>query len=148
MAKSKFLLPDWTGILLQEGPSGVVCIRKPGRKDEPRYWQFPGGKRHSNDRSSKVTAVREAHEETGIRLNVGDITLLGSTVEHNHHTHKPFELDFYQATITATQLKSRFTKSREGEEVRVFTWVELNSMSDFSPFHRMLAEKYGVWRKK
>lgn len=143
MVKRKLRL-DWTSLLLEEGPQGVLCIRKPNQE----HWQFPGGKRHANDRDSRVTAVRESREETGVRLNIADITLVGSRQEFNHYTHHPFRVDLYQATLTSEKLASHFVISKEGEEVGIFTWTELNEMGNFSPFHRMLAEKFGIWRTK
>lgn len=143
MVKRKLRL-DWTSLLLEEGPQGVLCIRKPNQ----HHWQFPGGKRHANDRDPRITAVRESREETGVRLNIADIRLVGSRQEFNHHTHHPFRLDLYHATLTNEKLASHFVISKEGEEVGIFTWTELNEMRNFSPFHRMLAEKFGVWRTK
>lgn len=135
---------DWSAILLQEGPQGVLCIRKPNQD----HWQFPGGKRKSNDRRPEITAVRENREETGIRLPLMSVTLVGRTHEFNHATHNPWLMYFYQARLTDAQVASHFAISREGEEVGVFTWAELNAMRNFSPFHRMLAERHGVWKKK
>lgn len=142
MAKSR-LRPDWTSLLLAEEDGKVICIRKPGQA----HWQFPGGKRHLKDRDSRITAVRETREETGVRVHVGTITLVGSSVEYNHHTHRPFRVDFYRTSLTKKQIASHFVISKEGEEVGVFTWEELGGLGDkFSPFHRMLAERFGMWQ--
>ncbi len=138
---------DWAAILLLEAPQGVVCIRKPPRKWKVSYSQFPGGKRSRKDKNSKDTAVREIYEETGLCVNSSTIVLVGSLYEHNHHTHEPFRFDFYRATMTDEEVATRFSMSKEGEEVKLFTWTELNEMRDFSPYHRMLAEKYVVWKK-
>jgi hypothetical protein len=74
---------------------------------------------------------------------------VGSTQEYNHYTHNPFQLDFYRVSLSKDQLAGHFLLSKEGEEVGVFTWEQLNAMGEkFSPFHRMLAEKHGVWKKK
>lgn len=142
--KSK-LWRDWSCLLLQQGPPGVLCIQKPGND----YWEFPGGKRHSNDRKPEVTAVREDREETGVRLLLSEITLVGSTQEFNHRTHQPWALYFYCAHVSAEKLATHLVLSREGEKVAILTWEQLNAMGDrFSPFHRMLAKKFGVWRTK
>lgn len=135
--------PDWTSLLLAEGKTGVICIRKPGQE----HWQFPGGKRLSKDRDSRITAVRENREETGVRIDVGKITFMGSSEEHNHHTHQPFRVDVYRVSLTTSQLMSHFVLSKEGEEVAVFTWEQLNEMGrSFSPYHRKLAERFGIWQ--
>jgi len=141
---------DWSAILLQEAPQGVVCIRKPlddkARKGVVRYWQFPGGKKNPGE-NPEQTAVRENFEETGILLALSQVHLVNSEIQYNHHTHNPFRLYFFRATISRTQTGRRIEIGDEGERIRIFTWTELNARNDFSPFHYALALKYRVWRK-
>jgi len=46
--------------------------------DFPRYWGFPKGHAEESDLSPKHTAVRELEEETGLRVEFGDILNLKS----------------------------------------------------------------------
>lgn len=142
---------DWSTILLGETDQGVVCIRNPpgknGHSGDPRYWQFPGGKKERGEIRPKQTVAREIHEEIGLCLIFPQIYLVGSDLQHNHYTHNPFVLYFYRATVSEMQAKSLVSFNKDGDEVRVFGWDELLKANDFSPFHQNLARKYGVWRR-
>jgi 8-oxo-dGTP pyrophosphatase MutT (NUDIX family) len=144
MVKRKLRL-DWSALLLGEAPCGLLCIQKSGKD----YWEFPGGKRHANDRKPDVTAVRETREETGLRLGIGDVTLIGNSEQFNHFSHRPFQMYVYHARLTDAQIASHKALSKEGEKVGIFTWAQLNDLGEhFSPFHRSLAQRYGVWKTK
>jgi 8-oxo-dGTP pyrophosphatase MutT (NUDIX family) len=143
MRKRRNLPTDWTAILFAESPEGIVCIRKHGKK----YWELPGGKRHSNDKNSMMTLVREFREEVRIRLAISDVMLAGSVQEHNPYTHNPYRMDLFRARLTSEQLAGRASRSPEVEEIRIFSRTEFRALSNFSPYHRALLERFGVWKK-
>jgi 8-oxo-dGTP pyrophosphatase MutT (NUDIX family) len=144
MAKRK-PRPDWSSLLIAEAPCGVLCIMKEGRD----YFEFPAGKRHANDRTPCITVLRETREETGVRLRAEQVALVGNDQQFNHYTHNPFQMMVYSAKLTDSQIANHHTLSKEGEKVGILTWPQLNALGDkFSPFHRWLGEKYGLWRTK
>ena len=133
-----------------EGPNDqVVCIRKPqnGNPADPRYVQFPGGKKNPREHGPQETAKREVEEETGIPVPFSQLKLKATEQDFNHH-HHPYKLHLYRTwpRLSQAQLDRRKAKGVEGEEILVFTWQELNAMDDFSPKHRALAEKHGLWK--
>lgn len=142
-------ITDWTSILIQEAPQGVVCIRKPRsvhhRDGDVVFWQFPGGKNDPGE-NPEQTAVRENLEETGIAVERSTLCLVNSEIQYNHHTHRPFILHLFCTKISAAQAESRLDVSKEGEEVQIYPWSKLRRMEDFSPLHRHLAVKFRIWK--
>lgn len=55
-------------VVVEEGSNRVLLVR---RKEivNGSFWAFPGGKREPSDTSDMTVAVREVHEETGIRCS-------------------------------------------------------------------------------
>ena len=53
----------------------VLLMRRSERADDPwsGHWSFPGGRRDATDGDLLNTALRELHEECGIRLNRNDL---------------------------------------------------------------------------
>lgn len=65
-------------VLLTDGPSGVQVLlteRAAGLRSYPGRLSFPGGSRDPADADPAGTALREAHEETG--LNPASVRILG-----------------------------------------------------------------------
>lgn len=64
--------PAAVATVLREGREGseVLFIKRAERVGDPwsGHVAFPGGKREPSDESLLVTAIREAHEEVGLRL--------------------------------------------------------------------------------
>ena len=153
MRKRKNLpVGDRSCIVHAATPSGIVLVRKRQRySGEVRFWEFPGGKGNNRDRSPVITAVREFREETGARLNVADLHLVGSWTEYNHFTHRPFQMYLYVTRLSAKALEQLVAQSSEGEEVRHFTWIEVEKLIEegqFSPYHYAKAVSFNVWRPR
>jgi 8-oxo-dGTP pyrophosphatase MutT (NUDIX family) len=64
--------PAAVATVLRQGPEGgeVLFIKRAERDGDPwsGHVAFPGGKREPSDESLLVTAIRETHEEVGLRL--------------------------------------------------------------------------------
>jgi len=144
MAKHK-PQPDYSSVVVAEAPCGVLVIQKSGKE----YFEFPAGKKHANDRDPRFTAAREAREEAGLKLMVDQLGFAGSDLHFNPFTHNPFYMMVFSAKLSDKKIMSHHMMSKEGERTAVLTWAQLNALGDkFSPLHRHLAEKFGVWRNK
>lgn len=58
--------------VIQDPQGRVLCVRKEGSP----YFQLPGGKPEAGE-TSRQTAVREAEEEVGVRLQESDLSFVG-----------------------------------------------------------------------
>jgi 8-oxo-dGTP diphosphatase len=86
------------------------------RAQEPNrgLWSPPGGKLHQDDGESPFAcAIREAHEETGVQLQPGDLHLTGLISEHGyagqaHWLMFLFEVKTRLSTVPPTIREGRF----------------------------------------
>ncbi|MEE8376541.1 MAG: NUDIX hydrolase [Acidimicrobiia bacterium] len=105
---------------------GVVIIEKRHlllikRGNEPGkgLWAVPGGKVHIGE-TLKAAARREAFEETGLDVDVGEVAWVG---EHITDTRHIVLIDFY-ATATGGYLAA----SDDADEAE---WVELDMVDSY-----------------
>jgi len=111
-------------------PEGVPLVRDP-KKPPPHFWKFPGG-RSENDETATDCAVREIHEELGLRLRSRDLMVV---VQQNRGTHT-FTL-FKTNLSHVTSLK---TVGDGGEDVALFSSGTLLQLPDLFPPHRSLLQ--------
>ena len=67
-------------VCVVRGDGLVLMTRRAAVKDWPLSWEFPAGSALAGE-SSAEGAVRELEEETGVRVDVGDLVLVGRLVE-------------------------------------------------------------------
>lgn len=87
-------------------------------------WNLPGGGLHKNE-PAKQGAVRELHEETGIRIKASDLQYLST-------------INARGSGITSTlvcfwaQLKSQPNIRKQKFEILEYCWMDLNQMNSFN----------------
>lgn len=81
-------------------------------------WTVPGGKVRFGE-TMRQTAVREAREETGLEVEVGDVAWVGEIIEGGHH----IVINDFFATVTGGAL-------RAGDDAADAAWVELDRVGE------------------
>ncbi|MFV1960794.1 MAG: NUDIX hydrolase [Acidimicrobiia bacterium] len=105
------------GVVLVE--NGRLLLIKRGNEPGKGLWAVPGGKVRIGE-TLKAAAQREAAEETGLNVDVGDVAWVG---EHLTDTHHIVLIDFY-AKATGGELAA----SDDAEEVE---WVPLDAVDSY-----------------
>lgn len=117
------------GVVLVE--EGRLLLIKRGNEPGKGLWAVPGGKvRHGE--ALKAAAQREATEETGLDVDVGDVAWVGERITDTYHI---VLIDFY-AKATGGELEA----SDDADEAE---WVELATVDTYplTPTMRDLIEK-------
>jgi len=99
--------------------NGRLLLIKRGNEPGKGLWAVPGGKVRIGE-TLKAAAQREAAEETGLNVDVGDVAWVG---EHLTDTHHIVLIDFY-AKATGGELAA----SDDADEVE---WVELDAVDSY-----------------
>lgn len=113
--------------VLVVAPEGIPMVRDP-KKPEPRYWKLPGG-RSEGEETPEECAVREVEQETGLILEIDELTLLREEARGSH------TLILFRADIPS--LADLKMVGAEQEEIRVFTKEEIPTLPDLFPNHRI-----------
>lgn len=61
-----------------------LLVVKRGREPGQGQWAVPGGKVRRGETLAAATA-REAYEETGLRVEVGEVVWVGELIDETHH---------------------------------------------------------------
>lgn len=109
-------------IALRSG--GKVLMVKAHYKD---HWTFPSGIVDVNE-SPKTAAIRETHEEIGIKVDAADVDLL--TVIYTQG--KDGYLDRFNFVFTVNQFSEDRSFNLQPEEIEQVEWVSLDNISEFS----------------
>lgn len=109
----------------------VLIARRPSDRVMGGLWEFPGGKIRAGE-SPATAAARELHEEIGVHVDPGTLTLLGSAVHDRGSIRLRLHLHSAQAWRGAP-------RSCEGQEIQ---WVGLDQLSRYPmpPANRALIE--------
>jgi ADP-ribose pyrophosphatase YjhB (NUDIX family) len=87
--------------LVTRGGRDLVLV-----SDDGRTWYTPGG-RLAPGESLKECVVREVYEETGLKVDVGDLVYVAEFWEQEFNRHKP--KCFFLATLQAGELPQGWT---------------------------------------
>ncbi len=98
---------------------GRLLLIKRGNEPGKGLWAVPGGKVRIGE-TLEAAAQREAYEETGLDVDIGDVAWVG---EHLTDTHHIVLIDFY-ATATGGVLAA-------SDDADAVEWVELDSVDSY-----------------
>ncbi len=102
-------------------------------QNENEVWTLPGGAVEENE-TLKQAAVREAYEETGLEVEVGNIVAINEAFfpDRGHHA--------ILITFSAKIIGGELVISRE-EEILQIKWMNLQTANQLMPYHKSGIEK-------
>lgn len=98
---------------------GRLLLIQRGREPQRGLWAVPGGKVEPGE-TMRAAARREAAEETGLEVEVGDVTWVGEVIDPGYHL---VIIDF-EASVVGGKLEA----ADDAADVR---WVPLDQASDY-----------------
>ncbi|MEU6778624.1 NUDIX hydrolase [Nonomuraea angiospora] len=104
-------------------------------------WQLPGGRAHAGE-SPRLAAAREAREETGLDLPVGEM-LIGAWVPGSPGRRDRMALLFATRTLTPADMDVITLQRRE-----VDAWCMAPPSAESLPAHPLLAERLSVFCRR
>lgn len=111
--------PPLVGVGVVVIDSGRILLVKRGREPGKGLWAVPGGKVRGGE-SMREAARREALEETGLEVEVGDVIWVGEHISEDHH----IVLIDFQAALLGGNLMA----ADDADEAR---WVELAEAGEY-----------------
>ena len=97
----------------------LLTLRHPDKKDYPNLWENTGGSALAGE-TSKVGAIRELYEETGIIANENELVFLGT---------KKQKTAFVDTYLVRKNYKISELTMQEGETVGA-QWVTLDKLDE------------------
>lgn len=114
----------------------LLIKRRPESRAFPNYWALPGGHLEPNE-TAVDGATRELEEETGIRLNSWDMSLLGVFSEPGRDPRGPYVSIAYESLYTGKQ------QPRAGDDARDVGWFNIYDLPDLAFDHKHIIKKLG-----
>lgn len=111
----------------------LITLRAPGKNSEPNKWENTGGAVISGE-SSKMAAVRELYEETGIIVSEDELTYVATFKGRNLFV----DTYFLKKDI---DLKSIILQKTETVAAKLVNYYELKQIIDNGSFSASIAER-------
>lgn len=115
------------GVVIVE--DGRLLVIKRGREPGRGLWAVPGGKVRRGETLVEA-AEREAHEETGLRVQVGEVVWVGEHIDADSH----LVLIDFSATVVSGE-------PRAGDDALELAWVPIDDPGEVPltlTMHRLL----------
>lgn len=130
---------SWAAGVLIETPTRVVLVSE-DLGVSPILMKLPGGRRRPADQSVEDTAVREAFEETGIRIPKDELDKPAGFDRKNHTYY------LFHVRVSEDRLQDCYTVAKNGEQVHVLTHEELKAKeSGVLGHHRAMLRTRHLW---
>ncbi|PGS50164.1 NUDIX hydrolase [Bacillus sp. AFS041924] len=115
-------------LLYNEESNSVLMVQ-----NENEIWTLPGGAVEDNE-TLKQAAVREAFEETGLEVEVGNIIAINEAFfpERGHHA--------LMITFAAKIIGGQIVITHEDEILQI-KWIDLKTANKLMPYHKSGIEK-------
>jgi 8-oxo-dGTP diphosphatase len=112
--------------LIRDERGRVLLVRRTYSREEP--WAFPGGWHEGGDQSIECGLERELLEETGLRVQVGQVTAVERA-------------GFAVVMLMHAELLDPITAFRASAEVSELAWVEPAEVGRISPMNARLLRR-------
>jgi ADP-ribose pyrophosphatase YjhB (NUDIX family) len=109
--------------LIRDERGQVLLVHRTYSRDEP--WALPGGWLERSDETIARALQRELREETGLRVQVGEVGAVERT-------------GFALVVLMHAELLDAETQFRPSAEVSEMAWVEANRVGELSRFNARL----------
>ncbi len=130
---------QWAAGVFIETPTRVVVVSE-DVGIVPVLMKIAGGRRRQTDETVEDTAVREAFEETGIKITKEE---LGKPAAFDRKGHTYF---LFHVKVDEARLEGRYTVAKNGEQVHVLTHAELRAKeADVLGHHRAMLRTRCLW---
>jgi 8-oxo-dGTP pyrophosphatase MutT (NUDIX family) len=91
------------------------------------HWTFPSGIVDPNE-SPKAAAIRETHEEIGVKVNAADVDLLTVIYTRGRDGY----LDRFNFVFAVNQFNENISFSLQPDEIEKVEWVHLSDVAEYS----------------
>lgn len=121
----------------------VLLIQKP-HEIKDGHWRFPGGFMDPTDNSAEQAALREADEETKLKVDT-DLRYIGSSkIDDPRYRNSSDKIitSFFAAEYISGEVGKGF------DDVAVTQWFPVESLPKQNPVHAPLFLQFAGWVKK
>jgi len=119
-----------TGIVIRDGQLLIVASRYPNH--EQPLWNLPGGRQQPGELLAE-TVVREVFEETGLRVEPGEVAYIGESYDGDaHFLNVAFTLQLVRDGSSFETRAARAPQDDRGssDHVAAVEWVPIDQVAD------------------